>query len=293
MSGNVGSKRKLSETKAYADTTSAFYEGPAILLTGHGQKCRAEGAEIVDYYVDRCSKPKAKASTDSSEQKLDLEEELKSLKKSNGKKRFQKSRFFDEWNTKCRGVTFLKAKPVTNSSESDAKIARIDDGTKETLNQAIEEVAHERKQWDPVAVVQEIFDDVANNRSADKNGQGIPSSRFITRIIPIQVTCGVGLEPIKRAVRHLLSKSPHKSEAKTFAIEEKRRNCAMIKRNQIIDAVAGMVVDVCKPWKVNLSDPDFTVFVEICTTVAGVSVIGRDLLKNSIKFNYAAARDAQ
>eukprot|EP00977_Amphora_coffeiformis_P029457 scaffold40820_cov176-Amphora_coffeaeformis.AAC.3 len=46
-------------------------------------------------------------------------------------------------------------------------------------------------------------------------------------------------------------------------------------------------------WKVQLTDPDHIIWIEVCKTLMGVSVLGRDDLTCAKNFNLAALRDQQ
>ena len=61
----------------------------------------------------------------------------------------------------------------------------------------------------------------------------------------------------------------------TYAVAVKIRNCRMIKRQDVIDIVAGyMLKNYCsKKYQVRLENPDVTILVEICQTLCGMSVI--------------------
>ena len=126
-----------------------------------------------------------------------------------------------------------------------------------------------------------------------------PGSRFITRMIPVQATCFSGVSEIQHAVGCLVHSTLQKyssdnanSKKTTFAIQTKIRICGHLKRGQIIESVAKQVVETAPEWKVDLSDPDFTILVEVCKNIAGVSVIssGEQLNTSTRKFNLAELR---
>ena len=75
-----------------------------------------------------------------------------------------------------------------------------------------------------------------------------------------------------------------------IAVQFKRRNCDNVKRDEIIQAVASQVVETTQ-WKVDLTDPDYTVWIEVCKTLCGISVVPRKYLAMAPKFNIAALRD--
>ena len=136
-----------------------------------------------------------------------------------------------------------------------------------------------------------MVDRVVEDMKKGRRGS-YPSSRFTTRMIPIQATCFAGLEEIQYAVESLVSsiilsitnseaassstdgEHPKKKKGTTtFAIQTKRRICGHLKREQIIEAVGQQVAKSAPDWTVNLSEPDYTVIVEICKNLAGISVV--------------------
>ncbi|KAG7336587.1 THUMP domain containing protein [Nitzschia inconspicua] len=122
--------------------------------------------------------------------------------------------------------------------------------------------------WDPIATVDAILAD----RTSGKSNVGIPSSRFITRIIPIQATCFASEEELRLTCENLLPKYLPK-DTKTFAIVMKRRNCERLKRDAIIDIIANIVVGLVPKCKAQMDKPEITITVEICRTLCGISVV--------------------
>ncbi|KAG7341401.1 THUMP domain containing protein [Nitzschia inconspicua] len=122
--------------------------------------------------------------------------------------------------------------------------------------------------WDPIATVDAILADWTSGKS----NVGIPSSRFITRIIPIQATCFASEEELRLTCEKLLPKYLPK-DTKTFAIVMKRRNCERLKRDAIIDIIANIVVGLVPKCKAQMDKPEITITVEICRTLCGISVV--------------------
>lgn len=118
----------------------------------------------------------------------------------------------------------------------------------------------------------------------------MPSSRFVQRMIPLQATCFASIDEI-RATAQALMKKFFPLKAKTFAIAAKRRNNGNLKRDQIIDTVAGLVLASNPDCKVNLENPEVTIIVEVCKTLCGISVVSScDKFKN---FNLVMVREQQ
>jgi tRNA acetyltransferase TAN1 len=141
-----------------------------------------------------------------------------------------------------------------------------------------------KPQWDPIETVRTILSDL------EKGEKKMPSSRFVQRMIPMQATCFASVDEI-RATAQALMKKFFPPNTKTFAIAAKRRNNGNLKRDQIIDTVAGLVLDSNPDCKVNLENPEVTIVVEVCKTLCGISIVPScDKFKN---FNLVMVREQQ
>ncbi|KAK7406037.1 hypothetical protein VNO78_07652 [Psophocarpus tetragonolobus] len=107
-------------------------------------------------------------------------------------------------------------------------------------------------------------------------------SRFILRILPIEVSCYASKEEISKAIKPLVeqnfpveTQNPHK-----FAVLYEARANTGVDRMEIIDAVAKSVPE---PHKVDLKNPDKTIVVEIARTVCLIGVIEK--YKELSKYN--------
>jgi tRNA acetyltransferase TAN1 len=313
---------------------------PGILMTcetSRERKCQQEGLEILRYYWDSLVKVAGVAEAESesapaeSEKPQSLEEEIEALKKANRKPAADDP--FGVYETGCRGTVFvlctlpgcplippiqptridgtLHLKKGAGNEEGDvpAKKQRLEDGPTAQKDDTEEEtpVVHSsiaNPVWDPLGSVRSIIQDLERSVSSPNTASqsGIPSSRFVTRMIPIQATCFASLEEIQQTVRALLDQVLEALPAKstetstsppTFCVQVKRRNCGHVTRDQIIDTVGGVVEEATKaePWKVNLRQPDYTVWVEICKTLTGVSIFPSSVQNMSRNFNLAEIRE--
>ena len=206
-----------------------------------------------------------------------------------------------EWSEAKEGGDSAKRKSTTNNNDDAVKRAKIErQGESSERNQkcssadiAANETSEsdESPPWDPVETVKRVIHDLHSKLTV------APSSRFVTRMIPIQATCFASLEEIGLTAKALVQKYLKGSPPSTFAVNVKRRNCSTVTRDEIIDVVAGAMMDVegnKNEWKVNLSIPSYTILVEICKTLCGMTIV-----KNagaSIKyrnFNLLEIREAQ
>lgn len=65
----------------------------------------------------------------------------------------------------------------------------------------------------------------------------------------------------------------------TFKVEIKRRLCAHLTRDQVIEAITPVVLGGLGQdlkFSVNLSDPDFSIRIETCKTLCGISILPRE-----------------
>eukprot|EP00557_Chaetoceros_sp_GSL56_P004951 CAMPEP_0176494716 /NCGR_PEP_ID=MMETSP0200_2-20121128/10261_1 /TAXON_ID=947934 /ORGANISM="Chaetoceros sp., Strain GSL56" /LENGTH=423 /DNA_ID=CAMNT_0017892525 /DNA_START=52 /DNA_END=1323 /DNA_ORIENTATION=- len=185
--------------------------------------------------------------------------------------------------------------------------------------------------WDPIETVKTIFRDVREKNKL------VPRSRFVTRIIPIQVTCFASLEEIKANVRELIRKyllpigveqmnkdgdhgltsGDHGSTSTlpTFKIEFKRRNCSHIRREEVVQATADVIQMLTEEYwtnknkkmvkqdssssgssrsseslfRVDLTDAQYTIIIEICRTLCGMSIV--ENAKSYKNFNLLVVQD--
>ncbi|KAL6654818.1 hypothetical protein ACP70R_008283 [Stipagrostis hirtigluma subsp. patula] len=146
----------------------------------------------------------------------------------------------------------------------------------------------------PVEIVQNMMSSAASTRKH--------MSRFILRVLPAEVTCYASEEEITKAISPLVEKyfpkecpSGHKlmkcmkydqRNCKTqhtmhaFAVLYEARSNTGIDRMKIINAVAKSVP---QPHKVDLSNPDKTIVVQIAKTICTIGVVER--YKELAKFN--------
>ncbi|KAJ1276017.1 hypothetical protein BS78_05G181700 [Paspalum vaginatum] len=126
----------------------------------------------------------------------------------------------------------------------------------------------------PVEIVQNMMSSVASTRKH--------MSRFILRVLPVEVACYASEEEITKAISPIVEKyfpkecpSGHK-----FAVLYEARSNTGIDRMKIINTVAKSVP---QPHKVDLSNPDKTIIVQIAKTICMIGVVER--YKQLAKFN--------
>ncbi|KAI9075977.1 hypothetical protein K1719_042049 [Acacia pycnantha] len=107
-------------------------------------------------------------------------------------------------------------------------------------------------------------------------------SRFILRILPIELACYASEEEISKAIKPLVERyfPVETQNPQKFAVLYEARANSGIERMKIIDAVAKSVPG---PHKVDLKNPDKTIVVEIVKTVCLIGVIEK--YKELFKYN--------
>ena len=98
-------------------------------------------------------------------------------------------------------------------------------------------------------------------------------SRHTLRMLPVETTCFAGIDEIAAAAAPLIEKHFKSDDEKvtTFAICFDRRANNSVKRMDVIDAIAKLVKQ--PNFKVNLSNPDLSIMVEVVKGVACLSIV--------------------
>ncbi|XP_061455919.1 THUMP domain-containing protein 1 [Rhineura floridana] len=98
-------------------------------------------------------------------------------------------------------------------------------------------------------------------------------TRVILRMLPVSGTCKAFLEDMKQYSETFFEpwfKSPQKG---TFQIVYKARNNSHLSREEVIKELAGVVGHLNPENKVDLSNPEFTIVVEIIKNICCLSVV--------------------
>ena len=124
----------------------------------------------------------------------------------------------------------------------------------------------------PVDILRNFMNDVLSGAKL-LGGDAIPSSRHCVRMFPLQATCFPSAEGIASAARPFLEREIADGSARTFAIRVKSR----MKSNDIsrMDIINAIVPLVGEKLKADLTHPDIAIYVDVCKSVAGVSVVSK------------------
>lgn len=126
----------------------------------------------------------------------------------------------------------------------------------------------------PREIVQHMMEEAAKTKKH--------MSRFLLRVLPVEVSCYASPEEISRAMKPLTDHYfPVDSETPVkFAVQYDARANSGIERMKIIDAVAKSVPG---PHKVDLKNPEKTIVVQIIKTVCLIGVVEK--YKELAKYN--------
>lgn len=233
---------------------------------------------------------------------LDLEEEISMLQQGvcsevvcQGERTKHVSKEpFQIYDTGVRGVVFVMYTPAdSHTTNQHHRIDKTQDDLKavDIVNPtaSLEQFTN-YSSWDPFDTIRNIIHDIQCRT------HHVPRSRFVTRMIPIQTTCFASLPeishtaklffsqvlfPIGRQARHANHKPP------TFKIDLHRRSCSNVNRDEVIRSIASMVwnysdedttqeqvtQDHVPLFDVDLKNPEYTILIEICRTLCGMSVV--------------------
>lgn len=276
--------------------------------TSRDARCRREGIEILKYYLNNAPSSNTNHPTAAAPAELSLDEEIAMVRQENkigGKSNTPNP--FQVYDTGVRGTVFVMCaiancalippikgpEPTTekedttlgdkrkgnNDEETSNKKARVNDeidnaknaegdNAKNTDDNKIDSssslVGTTDPPWDPLITFEKVLKDRTDASST------APSSRFVTRMIPIQATCFASVEEIKLTAKALIDKYIRTTKPSTFMVAVKRRNCSNVTRDEIIQNIAKLFTD---DWKVQLKNPEYTLHVEVVKTLCGISVI--------------------
>lgn len=115
---------------------------------------------------------------------------------------------------------------------------------------------------DPVKLAQTIVSELKSD--------GSQQSRFLIRLVPIEVTCKAYVKDITVAFMPLAEKY-FKDNPTTFSVVYNHRNNNSVNRDEVIQAVAEQVFQVNSNNKVDLKIPNISIVIEV---IKGIALIG-------------------
>lgn len=127
---------------------------------------------------------------------------------------------------------------------------------------------------DPFLLVKTVAEDIIETN--------ISQSRYLIRLIPIEITCKAYINDIKITIEKLLDKY-FSQEPKTFSIVYNHRNNNNLDKIEVIKTIADSVLQKNSEHKVNLDNAEISIIVEIIKSIALVSIVPN--FKKYKKFN--------
>jgi tRNA acetyltransferase TAN1 len=239
--------------------TQASLGCPAILFTCfHNQQKSAirEAYNLLEEYADQIFGPQGEQSEDegADSSSLSVEEQIAAEVAQLQKNKKANNSRFSMTDTGCKGVVMIRVK--------DAKL-------------------------DPTKLVVGAVDDMTSTKVA--------KSRYLIRFVPIQHTCYARIQEITSMTKPILSAvfgdEANQKPACTWAIKIKKRNCDAIQSIDIINCIGGMV-EAGGPHKVDLTNADKVIVIEVCKNVCGISIFDGPKFRQLKEFNLRALTEA-
>ncbi|XP_045464977.1 THUMP domain-containing protein 1 homolog [Harmonia axyridis] len=117
---------------------------------------------------------------------------------------------------------------------------------------------------DPVKISQHIVENIFQTKQQQ--------TRFLIRLVPVEVTCKAHVKDIEKAFQPLAEKY-FQNEGKTFSIIYNHRNNNSLSRDDVIKTVAEKVLSLNKDNKVNLKDAEVSIIIEVIRAFAFIGVV--------------------
>lgn len=117
---------------------------------------------------------------------------------------------------------------------------------------------------DPVKLAEKIMIDLQESKQK--------KTRFLLRLVPVEMTCKAYIKDIEKAIEPILEKY-FKTEARTFSIIFNHRNNDNLSKDELIKVVADKVTSLRADHKVNLKEAELSIIIEIIRNIALLSVV--------------------
>ncbi|KAL6527839.1 hypothetical protein OROMI_029650 [Orobanche minor] len=181
----------------------------------------------------------------------------------------------------CRNVS-NKAEDKSIDKLIEAELAELGDRSKRRFNKldtgcnGVVFIQMRKREGDPSPkdIVQYMMTSLASTKKH--------VSRFLLRVLPVEVACYTSEEEIGRAIKPLIDKHfPEETQVpRKFAVSYDARANTGVDRTKVINAVAKSVPPL---HKVDLTNPDIHIMVQIVKTVCLIGVVEK--YKELAKYN--------
>ncbi|CAG9854120.1 unnamed protein product [Phyllotreta striolata] len=129
---------------------------------------------------------------------------------------------------------------------------------------------------------------LAHSIVCELKSTGVQQTKFLIRLVPIEVTCKAYIKDICAAFKPLAERY-FKENPTTFSVVYNHRNNNNLNRDEVIKAVAETVFQVNAANKVDLKVPNVSVIVEVIKGIALLGVVPEFV--NYKKYNLLAITD--
>lgn len=208
-------------------------QGILITCNMNERKCTAEAFNLLNEYADQLHGPEKFNEGSSSEEECDEDDVEAALKKE---------------------VAQLKAP----KGKQQRRFQALDSGA----NNVIFIRTHN---LEPDKLVHHILSDLHTTKKK--------KSRVILRMLPVSGTCKAFQEDMEKYLVTFLEPWFKTPSHATYQIAFKARNSSHNNREEIIKSIAGLVGKLNPKNKVDLTNPELTIIVEVIKTVCCVSVV--------------------
>ena len=116
----------------------------------------------------------------------------------------------------------------------------------------------------PLELAEKIISDIAHSKQQQ--------TRFLIRLVPIEVTCKAYIDDITKSFEVLLHKY-FNDEPKSFSVVYNHRNNNNLLKDDVVQVIAHMVLNIQKGHSVNLKNPDIFIVVEVIKGIALMAAI--------------------
>lgn len=117
---------------------------------------------------------------------------------------------------------------------------------------------------DPIKLAETIVSDIAENKQQ--------LTRFLIRLVPIEVTCKAYIKDIENSIEPLLTKH-FKEKSQSFSIVFNHRNNNSLSKDEVIKVVADKVSAIRADHKVNLKEAEVSIVIEVIRNMALIGVV--------------------
>ncbi|KAL4624444.1 THUMP domain-containing protein 1-like [Arapaima gigas] len=232
--------------KRYANFKNKRHRGPRELEVGmqgilitcnmNQRKCTAEAFSLLSEYADQLYGPEkfADSAESDSDDGADEDDAEAELKK--------------------------EVKQIRSSMQKrERRFQALDSGANNVVFIRTQNLA------DPSKLVHHILEDLHKTKKM--------KSRVILRMLPVSGTCRAFIEDMEKYLSRFLEPWFRDPNQGTFQIVFKARNSSHMKREEVIKALAGLVGKMNRMNKVDLTNPQYTIIVEVIKSVCCVSVV--------------------